>query len=62
MTSDRDKQKHTLFLFRGDFEKLQDAYPKTGASKIIRLLVRQAIEKIENSKTPIKNLKVEADL
>lgn len=42
-------QKHTLNLFPGDYEKLQDLYPDLGAAVIIRRIVRAYIEKIEET-------------
>jgi hypothetical protein len=39
--------KHTLNLYRGDFEKLADLYPRNGAGKIIRDLVRRHIRRVE---------------
>ena len=32
--------KHTMLLFEGDYEKLQEKYPETGASIVIRNLIR----------------------
>jgi len=40
-------QKHTLNLFPGDYNKLQQFYPDLGAATIIRRLVRQFVEQIE---------------
>jgi hypothetical protein len=42
-------QKHTLNLFPGDYEKLQDLYPDLGAAVIIRRIVKAYIEQIEKS-------------
>lgn len=39
--------KHTLNLFPGDYAKLQEFYPDLGAATIIRRLVRQFVEQIE---------------
>lgn len=39
--------KHTLNLFPGDYGKLQAFYPDVGAATIIRRLVRQFVEQIE---------------
>jgi hypothetical protein len=39
--------KHTLNLYRGDFEKLADLYPRNGAGKIIRDLVRRHLRHVE---------------
>lgn len=40
--------KHTLNLFNGDYEKLQELYPDVGASPVIRRIVRKYLESIEN--------------
>lgn len=42
-------QKHTLNLFRGDFDKLQGWYTKLGASRIVRELVRAQVRRVEES-------------
>lgn len=47
-------QKHTLFLYEGDFEKLKNYYPQITASVIVRQIVRKFIEKIEVGQAPIK--------
>jgi len=39
--------KHTLNLFDGDFEKLQLWYPRLGAAKVIRELVRAHVKQNE---------------
>lgn len=40
-------QKVTLNLVEGDFDRLAALYPKLGAGKVIRHLVRTHLEKIE---------------
>ena len=40
-------QKVTLSLYRGDFDRLRDYFPKLGASKVVRLLVRKYIGEVE---------------
>lgn len=45
--SEDELQKHTLHLFRGDFEKLQLLFPALGASVVIRKLVRNTIQRAE---------------
>jgi hypothetical protein len=35
--------RHSVKLFAGDFEYLQDLYPRLGAGKVIRELVRKHI-------------------
>jgi hypothetical protein len=45
---DHPIQKHTLNLYRGDYEKLQNLYSsRVGAAKIIRDIIRAHIRKIE---------------
>lgn len=39
--------KHTLNLYAGDYRKLQEMYPETGAAIIIRKIIRMQIVKIE---------------
>lgn len=39
--------KHTLFLYKGDMDKLQSLSPELGASIVIRRLVRRHIERLE---------------
>lgn len=36
-------QKHTLNLYEGDFERLQELYPEIGASMVIRKIIRKHI-------------------
>jgi len=45
---DRPIQKHTLNLYKGDYEKLQALYStRIGAAKIIRDVIHAHIRKIE---------------
>lgn len=46
---DHPIRKHTLNLFEGDYERLQMLFPKAGAGKIIRTLVRKFIVQVEES-------------
>jgi len=43
-----DKTKHTLYLYTGDFERLQNMFPELGASIIVRKLVRNFLTDIDN--------------
>lgn len=45
--SDDNLQKHTLNLFVGDYEKLQQLYPDVGAGPIIRRIVRAYIAQVD---------------
>ena len=44
-----DLQKCTMNLFKGDYAKLQELYPDTGAATIIRRIIRGFIEQIEKT-------------
>lgn len=44
---ENEVQKHTLNLFSGDFQRLQDAYPEIGAGAIIRRLVRAHLKELD---------------
>lgn len=46
--SDPDLQKHTLNLFKGDYERLQLLYPDTGAGAVIRRVVRSFLEQVDS--------------
>lgn len=46
---DHPIQKVTLNLYEGDFQRLATLFPKAGASKIIRTLVRKFIVQVEES-------------
>jgi hypothetical protein len=48
---DRKTTKHTLNLYEGDFEELQNAYRDLGASVVIRKLIRRHIEEEVNPKS-----------
>lgn len=50
----RDLQKHTLHLFAGDFARLGELFPKAGASKVIRHLVRDLIKRTEGEKPDVE--------
>jgi hypothetical protein len=43
---DRPISKHTLNLFEGQFEKLQELHPRLGAAKVIRTLVDDHIRSV----------------
>ena len=44
-------QKHTLNLYAGDFDKLQNFFPDIGASIIVRRIVHRFVEQIEQQGT-----------
>lgn len=45
--SDIPLEKVTMNFFKGDSEKLQDLFPRQGASFMVRNLVRAYIRKVE---------------
>lgn len=45
--SDIPLQKHTLNLFRGEFDRLQEIYGLTGASAVIRTLIHNHLKRCE---------------
>lgn len=55
-----DLQKHTLNLWRGDYERLQQLYPDIGAGPVIRGVIRKFIEQCES--TPTVTPQVETNL
>lgn len=38
---------HLVALYEGDFEKLKHLYPNVAAGKIIRVMVRDLLKKVE---------------
>lgn len=59
MSKTEELQKHTLNLFEGDFERLQNHYPDVGASFIIRRLVRAHVKYIQSVGEPTDSIKIE---
>lgn len=53
-----DLQKHTLHLFKGDYETLQVRYPEIGAARVIRELVRKYIIQLEGAAQPLPDVEV----
>lgn len=56
---DAELQKHTLHLYKGDFERLSELVPDVSPSELIRRLVRKQIEDIEGAVRQ-KAIKVQA--
>ena len=50
----RELQKHTLFLFAGDFERLGELMPDVSSSKIVRHIIRKTIENLEGETPNVK--------
>lgn len=40
-------QKHTLFLYEGDFAKLGSYFPELGPSVAVRRIIRKHLEQLE---------------
>lgn len=57
-------RKHTLFLFDGDFDRLNELYPEVTASVMIRTIVRRFLNKVdpEVDSTQLPKLEVDIDL
>lgn len=47
MPRNPDLQKHTLYLFAGDFEALATYFPDVPTATIVRRLVRKFVEQVE---------------
>lgn len=47
--SDVPIRKHTLNLFEGDYERMQVLYPRLGAGRAIREIIRAHIRQIEEA-------------
>jgi hypothetical protein len=50
---EEELSKHTLNLFSGDYNRLQELYPDIGAGPIIRRLVRDYLSKVEAARPPL---------
>jgi hypothetical protein len=46
-------QKHTLFLYEGDFARLASFFPELGASVAVRRIVRASLKKLERGISPL---------
>ena len=53
-----DFQKHTLNLYRGDFEKLRILYPNLESSLVLRTILRKHITEVEGGK---ENVEIKID-
>jgi hypothetical protein len=54
--------KHTLNLFPGDYAKLQEFFPDTGAATIIRRIVHAFITEIEERGEPTDEAEIQVKL
>lgn len=56
-------QKHTLNLFKGDYEEIQNMFPDLGAAVIIRRVVRNYVEGLrEKTQVEIPSNQLELNL
>lgn len=51
--------KHTIRLREGDYLRLQQLYPKTGANAVIRKLVSQLVDRADPPATAIEGVHVD---
>ncbi len=57
-----EMQKHTLFLYRGDYDKLRALFPENGAAVAIRRLIRNYLNEVEKRGTGRDTVNVEVNL
>lgn len=62
MPRNEDLQKHTLNLYRGDYEKIQQLYPDLGAARAIRHIIRQFLDRCESEATNMPSAPVDFNL
>lgn len=55
-------QKHTLFLYEGDFAKLGSFFPELGPSVAVRRIVREQLKRLEAQVSPAPNMKDSLDV
>lgn len=48
-----DLHKHTLFLRKGDWEKLAEIYPEVATSIVVRRLISSVVDRFEQGKTAL---------
>lgn len=54
-------KKYTVNLFQGDLEALQELFPRAGASRVIRNLVRSFLNKLK-SQSPTEPVELPDDI
>jgi hypothetical protein len=54
-------QKHTLFLFEGDYQRIQELYPEVGGAVIIRQIIRNHLNKVV-PQTDLSEVEVETEI
>ncbi len=63
MAKTEQLHKHTLFLYEGDYRRLQEYYPEIGAAKVIRKVVRKHLDTLdEKSKLDDNTVEFEGTL
>ncbi len=56
----KNLHKHTLFLYEGDYARLQAYYPEVGGAVVVRKLVRKHLEALdEKSKSNDNEAEIE---
>lgn len=53
-----DLTKHTLNLFRGDYEKLAELYPDVGAAPVIRRIIRNYLKSLDQPNKALPSTEV----
>ena len=43
---DQPLSKHTLNLYEGQLDKLQELHPRLGAAKVIRMLIKKHLDEV----------------
>lgn len=57
--SNEDLTKHTLFLRRGDFDKLREFYPQVPAAQVIRKIVSRVVDKVSTAGSVDVNMEID---
>lgn len=60
-TSKTPLHKHTLKLFEGDYERMQQHYPELGGALAIRKVVRHHLQKLEAAGPSTEGLALEIE-
>lgn len=47
MSKSDELHKHTLHLYLGDYQRLQEYYPEIGAAVVVRKLVRKHLDQLD---------------
>ena len=60
--SEHELQKHTLFLYKGDYDRLKSLYPEAGAAVAVRKLIRKFLNEVDARVAKPEKLNVEVEL